>query len=105
MGCCASKEPTRRTRRASRQAAPLEGEQAMRKHLNEVFDKYDLDRDDVLDAKEVRYMIIEMASSRKDKLISEKELQTYVRNFFEQVDLNKDGNIGREEFYHFYKQR
>ena len=73
MGTCSTKnEHFERIRRKKRLAnaiktkntdKPKTSDEAMiKKQVNQIFDRYDLDKDDMLNKEEVRFMILSMAS-------------------------------------------
>ena len=49
-------------------------------------------------------MIREIAR-RKKKILTDKVVRIYTRNFMEKADINGNGQITKEEFYNYYKSK
>ena len=94
MGCCAAKpEPTMRKKKSTRfkslktaksmtkfpgkNRSECESEADIKSNVSSVFDKYDFKKEGYLGEKEIRFMIMEMASTRKAD-ITMKDIDKYV---------------------------
>jgi Ca2+-binding EF-hand superfamily protein len=83
--------------------SPQRDPEGLKRSLNMVFDKYDLNGDQVLTRNEVKIMMLEVGQ-KNNKFVSEEELEMHVEDFFNKADIDHDGRIARDEFLRYYKQ-
>ena len=77
-------------------------EKELKKTLDEIFDKYDKNKDEALSKQETHMMMKELMA-RKNQTMTDKELDNLIYNMFDKADKDKNGSLDREEFYKFYK--
>ena len=77
-------------------------EEDLRKYIDDVFNKYDRNGDNFLEKKEIRLMLTQLAR-KKGKNPTPEEIEVYTDRFLSKTDVNRDGKIGRNSFFNYYK--
>jgi Ca2+-binding EF-hand superfamily protein len=79
-------------------------EKKLRMEVDKIFDKYDINKDGVLEKEEVALMLKDLNMSRS-KTTSSDDIESYVSNFMLKADKNDNGVIDKREFYNYYKEK
>ena len=77
-------------------------EEELRTYIDDVFSKYDRNGDNYLEKQEIRLMLSQLAR-KKGKDPAPEEIEVYTDRFLRKTDANRDGKIGRSQFFNYYK--
>lgn len=111
MGLCHSEEKRPEVKNRTIQVTPIsrtheqkdcQDESEIRKEVDQIFDKYDFNRDGVLEKDEVMGMIQDMHRDHNARA-SWGHLEEYVNSFMLRADSKQKGKIDKEDFYNYYK--
>lgn len=119
MGICTSREEQERLRRKQEarrkntrtlrlksekeiNADKMMNENEVKRSFIEQFDKYDKDKNGLLDLDEVTKFFEDLLERRNEK--DKRDARELAKQLIRMIDINNDGKVSREEIYLFYRE-